>query len=102
MATPKRSQQWKSHEREVAKDLGGVRTGPRGFDLPDVSGLDDLAVEAKYMQRLSLRTDHLEQAIKNAKGVPWILALREAKTGRRVVVLDYKHFLDLYRRSQVG
>jgi hypothetical protein len=32
----KQSKQWKDWEREVARDLGGTRTGPRGFDVPDV------------------------------------------------------------------
>ncbi len=33
------SKQWKEWEREVARDLGGTRTGPRGFDVPDVIDL---------------------------------------------------------------
>ena len=36
---PKQSKQWKTWEREVASDLGGKRTGPRGEDLPDVMDL---------------------------------------------------------------
>lgn len=43
------SQQWKAWERRVARDLGGVRTGPRGLGLPDVLDLPDgLAPECKY------------------------------------------------------
>lgn len=89
------SDQWKAWERQLAADLGGVRTGPRGFGLPDVSDIP-ISVEAKYMQRLALRGDHMAQAILNAQGRPWVLALREAKTGRRVVTVDYKFFVELY------
>jgi hypothetical protein len=89
------SKQWKVWERECAKDLGGTRTGPRGFGLPDVADIP-IALEAKYMQALSLRGDHLKQAQTNANGLPWALALREAKTGRRVAVCDWSFFVELY------
>lgn len=91
------SKAWKTWERELSKDLGGVRTGPRGFNLPDVMDIP-LAIEAKYMQHLALRGDHLAQAKENAEalGLPWALALREAKTGRRVAVLPYGLFIEMY------
>lgn len=53
------------------------------------------------MGRLALLNSHLEQAKTNAKGLPWILVLWEkavGKRGRRLVVLEYDEFLNLYRR----
>lgn len=92
------SNQWKVFEREVARDLGGERTGPTGKDSPDVINLPiPFAPECKYMQRLSLKTDHLRQAKANAKGQDWGLFIREAKSGRRVVVLEYKTFLKFWK-----
>lgn len=94
---PNRSKQWKDWEREVARDLGGVRTGPRGFDVPDVTDLPiPFAPECKYQKRLSLKSEDLKQAIHNARGNPWALFLREARTGRRFVVLPYKTFIPMW------
>jgi hypothetical protein len=97
-----RSQQWKVWEREVARDLGGERTGPRGLGLPDVSNIPArfpfnlFAPECKYGQRLALRGADIAQATKNARGRKWGLFLREAKTGTRLVVIPYTDFLILW------
>ena len=94
---PQRSKQWKDWEREVAKDLGGKRTGPRGFNLPDVSELPrEFAPECKYQKRLSLKDADLKQAEHNARKREWALFLREARTGRRFVVVPYKTFLKMW------
>lgn len=94
---PNRSKQWKDWEREVARDLGGKRTGPRGFDVPDVVDLPvDFAPECKYQKRLSLKDADLKQAAHNARGKEWSVFLREAKTGRRFVVVPYKTFLKMW------
>lgn len=94
---PNRSKQWKDWEREVARDLGGTRTGPRGFDVPDVIDLPGgFAPECKYQKRLALRDADLKQAAHNARGNEWSLFLREAKTGRRFVVVPYKLFLKMW------
>jgi hypothetical protein len=94
---PNRSKQWKEWEREVARDLGGVRTGPRGFDVPDVSELpNNFSPECKYQKRISLKTEDLKQAEHNARGNEWALFLREARTGRRLVVLPYNTFLNMW------
>lgn len=94
---PNRSKQWKDWEREVARDLGGVRTGPRGHDVPDVCDLPiPFAPECKYQKRLALKTEDLKQAEHNARGVPWALFLREAKTGRRFAVVPYKYFVTMW------
>jgi hypothetical protein len=94
---PNRSKQWKDWEREVARDLGGTRTGPRGFDVPDVIDLPgDFAPECKYQKRLSLKDADLKQAAHNARGREWAVFLREAKTGRRFVVVPYKTFLKMW------
>ena len=93
----KQSNAWKDFERRVAKDLGGVRGGPTGFTTPDVIGLPvPFAPECKYMQTLSLRKAHVDQARKNARGKPWGLFLQEAKTSQRLVVLEYETFLTMW------
>ena len=94
---PSRSKQWKDWEREVAKDLGGKRTGPRGFNLPDVSELPrEFAPECKYQKRLSLKDADLKQAEHNARKNEWSLFLREARSGRRFVVVPYKTFIKMW------
>ena len=93
----KQSKQCKDWEREVARDLGGTRTGPRGFDVPDVIDLPrEFAPECKYQKRLSLKNADLEQADHNARGKEWALFLRESHTGRRYTVVPYKTFLKMW------
>lgn len=90
------SDAWKVWERTVASDLGGTRTGPRGLALPDVSNLPvPFAPECKY-GALALRKADMEQAKRNAKGVPWGLFIKQKQTGVKVVVLDYKFFLRMW------
>jgi hypothetical protein len=95
------SKQWKNVERELAEKLGGCRTGPTGKNDCDVSGIPDWGPEVKYMQRLCLRTDHIKQAKANAArvGKRWLLYIREAKSGRRVVVLDLEDFVWLFKKA---
>lgn len=102
--TSKKSHAWKAFERRVAKDLGGERAGPTGKNGPDVIGIP-LAPECKYMQKLSLRTEHINQAIRNAGDLPWALFLQEGGTSRRYVVLDYDTFLmfwDYYTKENTN
>ena len=95
MAT--QSKQWKEWEREVARDLGGTRTGPRGFDVPDVIDLPGgFSPECKYQKRLALKTEDLKQAEHNARGSEWALFLREGKTGRRFVVVPYNTYTKMW------
>lgn len=94
---PNRSKQWKEWEREVARDLGGTRTGPRGFDVPDVIDLPEhFSPECKYQKRLSLKDADLKQAEHNARGNEWSLFLREARSGKRYVVVPYKTFIKFW------
>jgi hypothetical protein len=85
-------------ERQVANDLGGVRTGPTGLNDPDIKDLPiPFAVECKYRQRLSIQNADLKQAHLNARGLPWGVFIREARSGRRFVVLPYSVFLDFWK-----
>ena len=94
---PNRSKQWKDWEREVARDLGGTRSGPRGTDVPAVSDLPNgFAPECKYQKRLSLKDADLKQAEHNARKNEWSLFLREARSGRRFVVVPYKTFIKMW------
>src|SRR5882724_1587892 len=92
---------WKVWERQVARDLCGERTGPRGYGLPDVIR-PDIAPECKAQARLSLRGNNLEQAEVNRKNTGktwWALLLRENKTARKVAVIPYDYFVHLYNNQ---
>lgn len=94
-----KSQQWKEAERELARDMGGTRTGPRGFGLPDVIH-PRWAPEIKYGEQRWFTAQLLKdikQAETNAKGMPWFVYLREKITGRRFVVVPYKDFIRLLK-----
>ena len=76
---------WKRVEREKCTALGGTRTGPRGFGLPDCVGLE-IGLEVKYVKKYVFLTADWEQAIENAEriGKPPVLAVKEAnKRGGR-------------------
>lgn len=93
---------WKVWERQVARDLQGERTGPRGFGLPDVI-LPNLAPECKAQARLTLRNKDMAQAETNrvlAGKRWWTLLLRENKTARKVAVLPYDYFVHLYTNQK--
>lgn len=100
------SKQWKEAEREVARLLNSVRIGPSGSNTPDIgvrSPQESLGAEVKYMQRLSLRSEHLDQAQRNALDhgyLDWALFIREAKSGRRVVVISYDYFAKLFHNQK--
>jgi hypothetical protein len=67
------------------------------MDVPDVSDLPgNFAPECKFQKRLSLKDADLKQAEHNARNNEWSLFLREAKTGRRFVVVPYKTFLKMW------
>ncbi len=92
-----RSNQWKEAERELARAMGGERTGPRGFGLPDVQH-PRWAPEVKYGQArwftAQLEKD-LKQAETNAKGRRWFVYLRWKGSGRRMIVVPYAWFIEL-------
>lgn len=91
----------KKWEREVAHRLGGQRTGPQGFGLPDVKGVP-LAPECKLMGRIALKGAHLNQARTNAArvGLPWVLAIKkrikQGEQPEKLVVMDFDMFVDWY------
>lgn len=91
------SNAWKDLEREVAKDFGGKRSGARGLPVPDVEGqVGDLAIECKYQKNISLRSAHLAQAERNAKGRPWLLVLKKHRSRKKLAIVDYDYFHMLY------
>lgn len=85
---------WKAWERQVAHDLGGSRTGPRGFGLPDVSGVPIIGPECKYQARLAMNEADWLQARENAirRGLLPGLFLKERGGRRKRVVFDYDDF----------
>jgi len=99
-----RSQQWKVAERELAKAMGGERTGPRGLGLPDVQH-STWAPEVKYGEprwfTAQLKKD-IKQAETNARGKPWFVYLREKVTGKRYIVIPFEYFIPLIQESNTS
>jgi hypothetical protein len=98
---------WKAFEREVAKRLGGTRTGPRGKDLPDSIDVPLVAPEAKLYERFIFLEADMEQARSNARNIPGdkipVLFLKEKKRGgRKAVRMDYEGFLRLFDLAVKG
>lgn len=89
---------WKAWEREVARDLGGTRTGPTGRDTPDVSGIEFIGPECKYQGKLAYKEADFTQARENAAkcGLKPALFLKERGGSRKRVVMDYDDFVALY------
>lgn len=77
---------WKVTERKKCKALGGERTGPRGFGLPDCVGLK-VALEVKHRTNFRFLKRDWEQAVENAArvGLPPVLAIKERGRGRDCV-----------------
>lgn len=98
---------WKAWEREVAKSLGGTRTGPLGRDLPDCIDAPLVAPEAKLYEKFIFLEADMQQARDNAKNIPGdkipFVALKERKRGgRKAVRMDWEDFLKLYKLAVVG
>lgn len=88
---------WKRNEREVARDLGTERNwrGTSG-DIPDVKD-DNLSVEVKvgkgvpkYLYKV------LDQAEDHAEGNIPMAAVRKKYKSKRVAILDWEDFLEIY------
>jgi hypothetical protein len=98
---------WKVHEREVAKALGGTRTGPLGKDMPDCIDAPLVAPECKLYEKFIFLESDMEQARHNAKNIPGdkipLVVLKERKRGgRKAVRMDWDGFLRLYRLAVIG
>jgi hypothetical protein len=94
---------WKAWEREVAKSLGGTRSGPTGRDLPDCIDVPFVAPEAKLYTKFVVLEADFQQAKENAAKIGKIplLAIKEKKRGgRKRVVMDWSDFLTLWGRLQ--
>jgi hypothetical protein len=78
---------WKATERKKCRELGGERTGPRGFGLPDCVGVK-VALEVKRYKRFVFLTKDWEQAVENATrvGLPPVLSVKESGRGGRDMV----------------
>lgn len=82
-------------EREVAKAFGTKRTGPTGMNDADIVH-DLLGIECKAYGRLALREADLQQMEKNAAGRVPILALKEFRTGRKLIVSPFDYFVQVH------
>lgn len=92
---------WKRVEREKCRALGGERTGPRGFGLPDCVGLK-VALEVKHYKRFVFLTKDWEQAVENAArvGLPPVLVVKEGgRGGRDEVKMRLDDYLALMARA---
>jgi hypothetical protein len=80
---------WKSLERRVAVELGGIRAwATPGSDIDNTP----YSVEVKRCKRYALRSTWLEQARRQSRedGKPWILVVAEHGDRNPVVVQDFK------------
>lgn len=90
---------WKRHERQTAKALGGKRIS-RGMDfsksLPDVEH-PLLSVECKYRKRISsFLKDGIRQAMKYAPEKIPALVLKEKHMKGGFILLRLSDFQDLF------
>jgi hypothetical protein len=92
---------WKEWEREMGRLTGRTRTGPMGHALPDLPG-PFLDIECKYMTKIGIHQAHMNQAHRNARGHMWAVALKEKRTGRRLVVMDALEFARLLKLAEYG
>ena len=98
---------WKAKERELAKLLGGKRTGPTGKDNPDVLH-PTLAPELKTMKRLpKWLLNFVQQAVDNAPPdkLPFVVMQQKGmEWGDTLVVVRMRHWVEWYGdvHAQIG
>lgn len=90
---------WKEWEREMGRYTGRKRTGPMGHALPDLPG-PFLDIECKYRTKLGIHQADMTQAKHNARGKMWAVALKEKRTGRRLVIMDALEFARLLKLAE--
>jgi hypothetical protein len=97
----------KQLERDVAAKFGFRRrtNGEHGgFDdcvLVD-GGLAPISVEAKAYSVLQLRTDWVEQAVRNAGERPWVITQRPKGSRRIYATVDLDWLVQLVRQTERG
>jgi hypothetical protein len=70
-----------------------------GHALPDLPG-PFLDIECKYRAKLGIHQADFNQAKRNARGKMWAVALKEKKTGRRLVIMDALEWATLLRLAE--
>ena len=90
----------KAFELTVGRMFGGRRrtNGERGgFDdcVPVEGGQLPVSIEAKAYERLQLRQDWVDQAIRNAGGRPWLIAQRPKGSRRIYATVDLMWLVEL-------
>jgi hypothetical protein len=96
------SSNWKKVELEHCRELGGERTGPRGYGLPDCIGTPGLALEIKAYKRFTFLTEDWNQAVENAarmKATPALLVREGGRGGRKQVQMRETDFGRWWARS---
>lgn len=83
----------------MGRYTGRIRSGPMGDALPDLPGAF-LDIECKYRTKLGIHQADFDQARRNARGKMWAVALKEKKTGRRLVVMDAKEWALLLKLAE--
>lgn len=92
----------KAFELHVGRLFGGRRrtNGERGgFDdcVPLDGGLLPVSIEAKAYEKLQLRQEWIDQAIRNAGGRPWVVAQRPKGSRRIYATVDMDWLVELCR-----
>ena len=90
----------KAFELHVGRLFGGRRrtNGERGgFDdcVPIDGGLLPVSIEAKAYEKLQLRQEWVDQAVRNSGGRPWVIAQRPKGSRRIYATVDLKWLVEL-------
>jgi hypothetical protein len=96
------SSNWKKVELEHCREVGGERTGPRGYGLPDCIGTPGLALEIKAYKRFTFLTEDWNQAVENAarmKATPALLVREGGRGGRKQLQMRETDFGRWWARS---
>lgn len=97
------SSNWKKVELAHCRELGGERTGPRGYGLPDCVGTPGIALEIKAYKRFVFLTEDWNQAVENAQtgrmAMPVLLVREGGRGGRKQVQMREQDFLTLWTPS---
>lgn len=95
-------QRGKAWERSVAARFGGRRRrSGEGLEFDDCIAVDGsqlpVSIEAKAYATLQLRQVWVDQAIRNSKGRPWVIAQRPKGSRRTYATVDLDWLVELCR-----
>jgi hypothetical protein len=95
------SSTWKDKEREVCRDHDAMRTGPRGFHLPDCTPETyPVSIEVKYRERIA---NWLQDMVDQSEDEAYddylpivVLCEKGRRMGDNLVIIPYWAWRRLY------